>query len=120
MSNIDRVFGKDVDSSIRPDYINTLFSKYLIPKLGMFKEVKEETYDFFRRNGTNTKAKWRDHHNNMYGLRRFNSGPCFLIVHPALSSDYGDEGEEGAKYYVIPDFERTMDQMVLSEKDLFQ
>jgi len=116
--NIQAIFSNEVNPSSKQDYLNTLFSKYLIPKLGMFREVKEDIYDRFRKTGTTTKARWHDRHNNAFSLKCFNHGPWFLVVYRPNSVEYGKE-DDTIKYYEIPQFEQMVDQMVLTERELF-
>ena len=116
VSQIDLVFGEQVDPRIKSEYLNTLFSKYLIPKLSMFREVDEETYNIFRKSGTEKKARWHDRHHNAFGLRLFNKGPWFLIVNPANSVEYGKEIDD-LKYYELPNFEEIVKTMILNERE---
>lgn len=116
--NIEVVLGSNIDAQNKAEYLNTLFSKYLIPKLGMFREVKEEIYDKFRKSGTVKKARWHDRHNNAFAIRCFNQGPWFMVVNPSNSREYGQD-DASIKYYEIPQFNQMIDQMVLTERELF-
>ena len=118
-NNIERIFGKDIDNTNKSEYLDTLFSKYLIPKLGMFREVKEDLFHKYRRSGTVNKARWFDKHNNAFALRCFNQGPWFFVVNPSNAREYGIEHDDDIKYYEIPQFGQVVDQMVLTERELF-
>lgn len=112
----DLIFGDQVDARIKSEYLNALFSKYLIPKLGMFREVEEETFNTFRKSGTEKKARWHDRHHNAFGLRLFNKGPWFLIVNPSNSIEYGKDSDD-LKYYELPNFDELVGTMVLNERE---
>lgn len=115
---VDKVFDRGLDPEHKRDLLDVVFDKYILPNLGNFIEVKEETFRKYRKSGTQKMARGYDRHNNAFLISLFNKGPWFLTIDPPNSSEYGAE-QLPNKYYEIPNFAQSVNPILLQERELF-
>lgn len=115
---IDKVFDRSLDHERKRDMLDVVFEKFMLPNLGNFIEIKEETFRKYRKSGIKKMVRWHDRHNNAFLISLFNNGPWFLTIDPPNSSEYG-ASQLPNKYYEIPNFAKAVNPILLQERELF-
>lgn len=115
---IDKIFDRSLDPERKRDLLDVVFEKFILPNLGSFIEVKESTFEKYRKQGPEKMVRWHDRRNNAFFITLFSDGPWFLTIDPPNSSEYGAEPLPN-KYYEIPNFAKSINPILLQERELF-
>lgn len=115
---VDKVFDRKLDPEYKRDLLDVVFLKFILPNLDSFIEVKESTFEKYRKSGIDKSVRWHDRRNNAFFITLFNKGPWFLTIDPPNSSEYG-ANQLPNRYYEIPDFTNSVNPVLLQERELF-